>query len=227
MFRIAIFLGLFFVTLGAPQPQAGPMHVTFYDGGIRTTRIMPPENKPAIHPVSRFVFAVRETFLQACARELATHRPGNPRPAPPVKEIIISLENQELYRFEDGRIVSRHPVSTGVPGHRTPTGDYRVHNKNLSAWSNKYECMMLHWMSICGSGLYGIHSLRGTSYLKKLGRVASHGCIRLSHEDAESMYNWADIGTPVTIVNEFDPTPYLQPPVRIPDASEQYEPGIF
>jgi lipoprotein-anchoring transpeptidase ErfK/SrfK len=137
-------------------------------------------------------------------------RSGNTiRPVQAEKEIIISIDNQQLYRFEDGRIISTHPVSTGVAGHRTPPGDYGVRRKSLKAWSNKYECMMLNWMAITYDGQFGIHALQGRSYLKRLGRPASHGCIRLSHDDAKMMYEWADIGTPVTIVSEFDPEPYL------------------
>lgn len=125
----------------------------------------------------------------------------------PEKYIIISLADQRMFIFENGSIIHRFLVSTGVPGHSTPTGNYSVHNQALRAWSNKYECYMPHWSAITPDGLYGMHSLDGTSYLSHLGSVASHGCIRLSPEDATWLYDWVDIGTPVDIVADFEEPP--------------------
>ncbi len=125
----------------------------------------------------------------------------------PDRHILISLADQLMWVFEGDEIVQRFPVSTGVPGHRTPTGNYSVHNQSVRAFSNRYECWMLHWMAITSDGLYGMHALQGTSYLSRLGNVASHGCIRLSHENAEWLYNWVDIGTPVEIVDDWEEPP--------------------
>jgi lipoprotein-anchoring transpeptidase ErfK/SrfK len=125
----------------------------------------------------------------------------------PEKHIIISLADQLLYVFEYGGIIQRFPVSTGRAGHSTPTGSYSVHSQALRAWSNKYECYMPHWMAITGDGQYGMHALEGTSYLAHLGSVASHGCIRLSPENATWLYGWVEIGTPVEIVDNYDEPP--------------------
>ena len=130
-------------------------------------------------------------------------------PVPVEKEIIISLENQKLYKLENGRIIESFPVSSGVNGHRTPTGKFKVHSKTPHAWSNKYECSMLNWMAFTNDGLYGLHALKGTKYLNKLGRRASHGCVRLSPDAAITLYEWADVGTPVTIDASFDPSPHI------------------
>ncbi|HEX9746378.1 MAG TPA: L,D-transpeptidase [bacterium] len=123
---------------------------------------------------------------------------------PPVKHILISLTDQEMWVFEDDEIVQNFLVSTGVPGHRTPVGHYKVRNQALSAYSQRYDAVMLSWMAISLDGLYGMHALQGTSYLRHLGSVASHGCIRLSHEDAEWLYDWVDIGTEVEIVADWE-----------------------
>jgi lipoprotein-anchoring transpeptidase ErfK/SrfK len=66
---------------------------------------------------------------------------------------------------------------------------------------------MPHWSAITADGQYGMHSLEGTSYLQYLGSVASHGCIRLSPEDATWLYDWVSIGTPVDIVDDYDEPP--------------------
>ena len=214
MIRSTIMLVLIFFLLGGPQPIAQPLsEMTLYPDTAKNTAIPTPENHERPDPLTRYVLLARYLFRQSCIQAAAMKRGDSTRPVEPVKEIIISLANQQLYRFEDGRIISTHPVSTGVAGHRTPTGDYAVRRKSPKAWSNKYECMMLNWMAITSDGQFGIHALEGKSYLRKLGKPASHGCIRLSHTDAKAMYEWSSIGTPVTIVADFDPAPYLPKPV--------------
>ena len=128
-------------------------------------------------------------------------------PLPPEKRVLVSLADQQMWVFEGDTILQRFLVSTGTWGHRTPTGNYKVRNQALRAYSVKYDAWMLHWMAITPNGAFGMHSLLGTSYLRKLGSVASHGCIRLSHEDAEWLYNWVDIGTPVEIVDDWEEPP--------------------
>ena len=128
-------------------------------------------------------------------------------PVQPEKHVLISLADQRMWVFEGNMIMQRFPVSTGVPGHRTPTGTYSVHNMSTRAYSNRYECYMLHWMAITRDGMYGMHGLEGTSYLRHLGSVASHGCIRLGPEDAIWLYEWAEIGIRVEIVDDWEEPP--------------------
>lgn len=122
----------------------------------------------------------------------------------PAQRILISLVDQRMWVFGNGEIIQRFLVSTGVPGHRTPTGNYSVRNQWTRAYSHKYDAWMLNWMGITPDGMYGMHALAGNSYLRYLGSVASHGCIRLSHEDALWLYEWIQIGTPVEIVDDWE-----------------------
>ena len=226
MIRTMIILSFFLATMGGPQPVNDPMAMEFSADGIHLqSSVQYTTNQ--LHPVSKLVVTFRDAFRQCRALALTQAPTLKPRPVAPEKEVIICLGDQHLYRFEDGRIISSHPVSSGVPGHRTPTGDYGVYNQTVRAWSNKYECTMLHWMALTPDGMYGMHALKGTSYLRKLGRVASHGCVRLSHDDAELIYGWVEIGMPVTIVAEFDPEPYLMPPRNMIGPVDGFDPGIF
>ncbi len=128
-------------------------------------------------------------------------------PSVPQQSIIISLTDQRMWVFEGDMIVQRFPVSTGVSGHRTPPGHYSVRSRAPRAYSRKYDAWMLNWMAITPDGSFGMHALQGTSYLRHLGSVASHGCIRLSHENARWLYDWVRIGTPVDIVVDWDEPP--------------------
>ena len=130
----------------------------------------------------------------------------------PQKRIIISLADQNMWVFENDEIVQRFPVSTGRPGHRTPTGDYNVRNRAPRAFSKKYECYMLQWMAITSDGEIGMHALEGRAYERHLGHVASHGCIRLSHVNAQWLYIWVEIGLPVEIVDDWEEP--IEPPTE-------------
>ena len=75
-------------------------------------------------------------------------------------------------------------VSTGRPGHRTPTGHYRPQRMYAMWYSHKYDnAPMPH--SIFFRGGYAIH---GTYETASLGNVASHGCIRLAPENAATLF---------------------------------------
>ena len=113
------------------------------------------------------------------------------------KRIVVDLSKQEAYAYEDGELQFSGWISTGKPGHRTPTGRFRVLEKDIDHVSSKYPepngGAEMHYM------------LRLTDYgvAMHLGYVpnypASHGCIRMENGFAQKMYRWAHVGTPVLI----------------------------
>lgn len=89
--------------------------------------------------------------------------------------------------------------STGMPGHRTITGNYN-HLSRAGSWHMlRYNSVGQYCTRI--SGPYLFHSVVYTRYgdkyslhkaeYKKLGKSASHGCIRLQVEDAKWIYDRA------------------------------------
>ncbi len=121
----------------------------------------------------------------------------------PGKIISIDLSEQRLSYFQDGIRVGTFITSTGKPGYETPLGTFEINNKAKRAYSNTYGLYMPYWMSFIG-GLYGIHELpewpngykEGEDHL---GTAVSHGCVRLGIGSAETLYDWAEIGTPVMV----------------------------
>ena len=90
--------------------------------------------------------------------------------------------------------------SAGMPGHRTITGDY-YHLSRAGSWHVlRYNSVGQYCTRI--SGPYLFHSVVYTKYgdkyslhkaeYEKLGKSASHGCIRLQVEDAKWIYDRAD-----------------------------------
>lgn len=75
-------------------------------------------------------------------------------------------------------------VSTGRKGYSTPTGMFQPYLLKDMHYSSKYENAPMP-NSIFFHGGYAIHA---TYDLKRLGRPASHGCIRLSPQDAQWLF---------------------------------------
>ncbi|MEX2961615.1 L,D-transpeptidase family protein [Microbulbifer sp. TYP-18] len=135
--------------------------------------------------------------------------------------IRIDLSEQAAYFYKGGRLVGMSPVSTGMAGHRTPTGSFRVSEKKLNHRSNLYG----HYVSRRG---YVLRSnvdvrrhrrppgsvFRGASmdYMMRIngaitmhagyvpGYPASHGCIRLPWHMAQVFFANAPMGTKVSVV---------------------------
>jgi hypothetical protein len=113
------------------------------------------------------------------------------------KSIVIDLTKQEVYAYENGRLVMSGWVSTGKYGHRTPRGRFRILEKDLKHVSSKYPkpyggARMDYMMRLTGSGI-AMHLGFVPNY------PASHGCIRLPNGVAQKFYSWAPVGTPVLI----------------------------
>jgi lipoprotein-anchoring transpeptidase ErfK/SrfK len=145
----------------------------------------------------RDMVAAGETDIDALVAVIATDNRET------LDHIVINLATQRIYECNvEGRILAENKVSTGRRGLETPPGEYRVVNKSPKAYSKKYDAWMLYWMALTADGGYGLHGLEGSSYERLLGRVASHGCIRLRRDYAKDLYPRVEVGLPVTIVND-------------------------
>jgi hypothetical protein len=113
------------------------------------------------------------------------------------KQIVVDLTKQEAYAYEDGRLLFSGWISTGKPGHRTPTGRYRVLEKDIDHVSSRYP------EPNGGAEMHYMLRVTGYGVAMHLGYVpnypASHGCIRMENGFAQKMYHWADVGTPILI----------------------------
>lgn len=98
--------------------------------------------------------------------------------------VQVDLSTQRMTVTEDGRVRHVWAISSGRPGYRTPTGTYRPQRLARMHYSRTYDLApMPH--SIFFTGGYAIH---GTGEVRRLGRTASHGCIRLSKAQAAELY---------------------------------------
>jgi lipoprotein-anchoring transpeptidase ErfK/SrfK len=131
----------------------------------------------------------------------------------------VSLSQQWLYAYMDGKLVFDHAVETGRPELPTPTGTFTVMEKMrdvtfTSPWPKdsphyyeptpvnhallfKEGGFFLHdasWHVQFGPGSNVPHQLPDGSW-----ETGSHGCVGMPIPDAERVYAWAPVGTPVII----------------------------
>ena len=109
---------------------------------------------------------------------------GGPTAAPALVRIHVDLARQTMHVASAEGEDYDWPVSTGRTGYRTPTGLYRPQRMYVMIHSVEYEnAPMPH--AIFFTGGYAIHGSYETS---RLGRPASHGCVRLAPGDAAALY---------------------------------------
>jgi lipoprotein-anchoring transpeptidase ErfK/SrfK len=97
--------------------------------------------------------------------------------------ITIDKSTQQMY-VETPTDSYVWDVSTARKGYHTPTGDFQPYLLKSMHYSSKYDNAPMP-NSIFFHGGYAIHA---TYDVKRLGRPASHGCIRLSPQNAKWLY---------------------------------------
>ncbi len=137
---------------------------------------------------------------------LEIHRIRNPIPTGWDKKIVVDIASQRFYAYEGDRLVYEFVCSTGGASSPTVPGEYKVLDKIPVAYSSAWHLEMPYWLGIYWSGTLenGIHALPILSngqvlWEGYLGQPVSFGCIILSTEAAKTIYDWAEIGTPVII----------------------------
>lgn len=119
--------------------------------------------------------------------------------------VSVSIPKQRLYVYgADGSLVKECVCSTGTPGDDTPTGTFHVSAHGKSFFSEKYQEGGYYWVKFYGN--YWIHSIPFDkdrniipAEAEKLGEKASHGCVRISIENAKWMYENIPMGTKVVV----------------------------
>jgi hypothetical protein len=125
--------------------------------------------------------------------QVALFRARPPRPAArrPGRRLEIYRDLGVLLMVEDGRVVRAVHTSTGAGG-VTPVGDFRVYTKVLMSWSVPFQVWMPYAAYFRG-GIATHESPDVPSY------PASHGCVRLPEGEAERVYGFVEVGTPVSV----------------------------
>jgi L,D-transpeptidase ErfK/SrfK len=137
-------------------------------------------------------------------------------PSTKLHGIVINLPEMRLYHFFPKiNMVTTYPVGIGDTGWETPVAVGRVIDRRINpTWTvpkslrAKYGITSIppgpnnplgkYWIGLSIKG-YGIH---GTNFSWGVGRLVSHGCIRLYPEDIAILFENVSVNTPVEIVYE-------------------------
>jgi hypothetical protein len=118
------------------------------------------------------------------------------RPDATVNHIVVSLADQRLYAYHDQQLVAWSNVSSGKPGHETPTGAFSVSQKDVDHHSSLYDNAPMPFFMRLTDGGVGLHAGQLPGY------PASHGCVRLPLDMARELYQRVESGTPVEIIRD-------------------------
>lgn len=199
------------------QPTSTPVDRSALQDRIPASTPSPPA-KPSPTPATTPVAAPDPPLDQAPA----PHQPGVPlAPVSTGRAVLVSLSQQWLYAYEDGKLVFDHAVETGRPELPTPTGSFTIMQKSrdivfTSPWPQdspyyyaptpinyallfKEGGFFLHdasWHVQFGPGSNVPHQLPDGSW-----ETGSHGCVGMPIPDAERLFAWLPVGAPVTISN--------------------------
>jgi hypothetical protein len=111
--------------------------------------------------------------------------------------VIVDLQMQTMHVRVDGSTKYRWDVSTGRRGFSTPPGRYEPIRMHRRYFSRKYENAPMPYAIF----FYGGYAIHGTTDLRNLGRVASHGCVRLHPDNAATLFALVeDVGIENTVI---------------------------
>jgi hypothetical protein len=129
--------------------------------------------------------------------------------------VVINIPTRNMILYRDGLEFKRFQVGVGRPEFPSPIGHFSIICMTMNpAWENPYlgagkmriaagarNPWGTRWMAFKedDKGQWGMH---GTDSPKSVGQYSSHGCIRMFIPNAEELYKWVELGTPVDVTYE-------------------------
>lgn len=117
-------------------------------------------------------------------------------PSGPIR-IVVSLPTQTAYVLQGGALIGVSSVSSGRPGHDTPTGVFNVLEKDPDHHSSLYDDAPMPFMQRLTWDGVALHAGKVPNH------PASHGCIRLPLEFARALYGVTRVGARVEVTDEY------------------------
>jgi len=110
--------------------------------------------------------------------------------------MVVSITEQRAYVYRNGILIGATTVSTGRPGHATPTGVFTVLQKQKEHRSTIYDGAPMPYMERLTWGGVALHAGGLPGYPE------SHGCIHLPSEFAQRLFEISPNGMTVVIGTE-------------------------
>ncbi len=133
--------------------------------------------------------------------------------------IVASITEQVAYVYRNGICIARSSVSTGRPGHRTPTGVFTILEKEVHHTSSIYKGAEMPYMERVTWGGIAPHAGDLPGY------PDSHGCIRLPLEFSKLLFGVTMKGATVILANQHSaPATTVHPGLFFSKSGEESEP---
>jgi hypothetical protein len=112
--------------------------------------------------------------------------------------VQVDISDQTLTAWQGDTVVLKTKVSTGKPGWRTLPGTFNVYVKypQTRMTGPGYDTPNVPWTMYYYQG-FAIH---GAYWHNNFGTPVSHGCVNLPVETAKMLFDWADVGLEVVVV---------------------------
>jgi peptidoglycan hydrolase-like protein with peptidoglycan-binding domain len=183
--------------LGPPSPATRKLQQRLADLGYL------PASRVDGRPGSETTFAViafqkwaglpRDGAGPATTWALATAERPLPISPGTGKRIEVLLDRQLALLIEGNRVLLTVAVSTGKGSNATPPRSFRIFRKEIKSWSYPFQ-VWLPWAS------YFVGGIAFHEYPDVPTQAASHGCVRVPRYDAQLLYKFGALRTPVKVI---------------------------
>jgi hypothetical protein len=126
-------------------------------------------------------------------------------PAGPIV-VLVSLDEQRAYVYRNGVEIGVTTISSGKPGHRTPTGVFVILQKDKDHHSSKYNNAAMPYTQRLTWGGVALHAGGLPGY------PSSHGCVHLPSKFAEELFAVSPMGMTVVVVDDKTAPAYVAHP---------------
>jgi hypothetical protein len=110
--------------------------------------------------------------------------------------VLVDLTQQYAYTFRNGILIGIATVSTGKPGHSTPTGVFVTTLKDANHHSSKYNNASMPYTQRFTNDGIALHAGGIPNY------PSSHGCVHLPSEYARLLFQVAPLGMTVVVTDK-------------------------
>ncbi len=132
-----------------------------------------------------------------------------PLPVVENKRIVVSISEQHVWVYENGSLKWDWVGSTGIDSSPTSPGVFQIRSHEENAYAGNWDLWMPWFLGIYQpvptsefmNGFHGFPTRSGSQLLwtGDLGHKVTYGCILVSSENAEQLYEWAEEGVVVEV----------------------------
>jgi len=148
-------------------------------------------------PHEKFVWVGQRLRIQPGLKPMSLIANQAGAPADGYRWIEVNLSDQTLTAWQGDVALLHTYISSGLSATPTVTGRFKIGTKYSSQRMSGpgYDLPGVPWVMYFYSG-YAIH---GAYWHNNFGSPMSHGCVNMSPDESQMLYNWAPAGTEVYV----------------------------